>query len=125
MMGRQMVLCPSGYVLGSHCYFRQINQPWKVVILAALLDCFGYVWVFFIFTMVVVNEFTTSCWGSSTCRYFTFPVSPKYCLYSSPSLTMLWSSWAKYFAALGSPLRSLVSHGSFNILSLRFPRTGS
>ena len=63
---------------------------------------------------------STSCWGSSTCKYFTFPVSPKFCLYSSPSSMMIRSSWAKYFAALGSTFRSSVSYGSFNIFSLRF-----
>ena len=68
---------------------------------------------------------STNCRGSNTCKYFTFPLSPKYCLYSSPSFMIILSSWVRYFVALGSSLRSWVSYGSFKIFDLRFLRTGS
>ena len=46
-----------------------------------------------------MNE-STNCYGSKTCRYSTAPVSPKYCRYSSPSLSMIRGSWAVYWSAL-------------------------
>ena len=77
------------------------------------------------FAMMVLYEFMNQLMESSTCKYLTFPVSPKYCRYRSPSFMMMRSSCVRYLAALGSSFRSWVSYGSFRIFSLRFLRTGS
>ena len=66
---------------------------------------------------------STSCRGSSTCKNFTFPVSPKHCLYRSQSLMMIRSCWAKYFAAL--IIQKLGVIWLLHILSLSFLMTGS